>query len=328
MHDWVWNLLAQSGQPMQGAMLMDKLARVPISKIVLFAAALTVVRIALFQFLKKTPIHKREGSYNIAKFVNDVTDAIIYAAIVVFLLVRPFGIQTFFIPSESMTNTLRIGDFIVANKFIFRTSPPKAGDIVVFRPIPNSTDETVGNSDLIKRCIAVPGDIIEFDKFDLIKNGKVVNENYKILSGRDPSRGTHDLVLPQDEIESMVDGWFVNYPPFFKFISYEIDGKSQIVPMFFDNRPDREPTAMINVGLKGSEVTLSGEAAAIAIAKPAEAVPPKQYLMIGDNRNGSSDGRFWGFVPEENIVGKAEFTWLPLPRAKKLQNSETVYNSK
>lgn len=306
---------------------MDKIARVPISTIVLIGVGLTLVRLALFHFLKSTPIHKREGGYSIAKFVNDVTDAIIYAAIVVFLIVRPFGIQTFFIPSESMTNTLRIGDFIVANKFIYRTQPPKAGDIVVFRPIPGSTDSTVGNADLIKRCIAVGGDIVEFNKFDLVKNGQIIKEGYKALTGRDPSKGTHDLVLSPEEIDTMVKDWFVGYPPFFKFIEYEVDGKTQTVPMFFDNRENQEPTAVINAGLQGQQIQLDGDAAKLAIAQKAQPVPAKHYLMIGDNRNGSSDGRFWGFVPESNIVGKAEFTWLPIARAKKLQNSESVYKN-
>ena len=55
-----------------------------------------------------------------------------------------------------------------------------------------------------------------------------------------------------------------------------------------------------------------------ARALPAEKIPPGYFLFMGDNRNGSFDGRGWGLVPRESIVGRAEFVWLPLPRLGKI----------
>jgi signal peptidase I len=74
------------------------------------------------------------------------------AFILVFGVVRPFIIEPFWIPSESMVPTLEVGDRVFVNKFIYRFHEPERGDIVVFQ---SPEDE---NEDLIKRVVAVPGD--------------------------------------------------------------------------------------------------------------------------------------------------------------------------
>lgn len=323
MENLLWSALAQSAAgdgKLNFAMMIDKVARVPISKIVIFAVVLTVFRLAVYAYLKNTPIHLREGIYSFAKFANDLADALIYAAIVVFMLVRPFAIQTFFIPSASMVDTLRIGDFIIANKFIYRASEPVPGDIVVFKPVDRAYGpQTEPDSDFIKRLIGGPGDLVTFDKYVLYRNGQEVTEPYKVLTKNTP---THDEVFPQEDIDRIAKTW--SYPdvvnlPKFKLIQY----KGDIVPMFYNDEPGREQLQIYPY--TKDNVDLDGDAAKELISEPAEKIPAGKYLMVGDNRNGSDDGRFWGLIPRENIIGKAEFVWMPLAHAKKLKNHE-AYN--
>lgn len=81
--------------------------------------ACTVIRVALAPYLAKVPRHLRSGAYSAARFSNEFLDAVIYAGVFVFLVIRPFCVQAFRIPSESMVDTLLINDFIVANKAIY-----------------------------------------------------------------------------------------------------------------------------------------------------------------------------------------------------------------
>lgn len=89
---------------------------------------------------------------------REILDACLVAAIVVFLVVRPFLFQAYFIPSESMRPTLMEADRILVNKLTYRFSPPKRGDIVVFRP---PADRVPDQKDYIKRVIGLPGERME-----------------------------------------------------------------------------------------------------------------------------------------------------------------------
>ena len=109
--------LAQS-QPSPIMEFVDKLARTPLSKLVIFIAVLTVIRVALMAYLNKTPKHMRSGPFSAAKFVNETCDALVYAGGLVFLLIRPFALQTFYVPSGSMLETLQLNDFLIGNKWV------------------------------------------------------------------------------------------------------------------------------------------------------------------------------------------------------------------
>lgn len=317
MFTGAWFLLAQS-QPNNLIVLVDRLARTPISQIVVFAAVLTAVRLLLFPYLKNTPIHLRSGLYNFARIINDLADALVYAAIVVFMLVRPFAIQTFYIPSPSMVDTLRTNDYIVANKFVYRTSDPRFGDIVVFKPSIYARPEEQPDADFIKRCIGIPGDLIEMKDWQLFRNGKPVEEPYKTIS--DP--GTrHELPLPKDAWQTYID-----QQEDFKMIQldlYKVTDPSKpgnpegIVPFLYkkDIFSEQYMFAPRGNSLYNPEMDTNS-----AAELPAQRIPKDYYLMIGDNRNGSNDGRYWGLVHRSQIVGRAEFTWMPISRAKKLTN--------
>src|SRR5919106_4022614 len=77
------------------------------------------------------------------------------AFVLVFGFVRPFVLEAFRIPSESMVPTLLVGDRVFVNKFIYRFTEPERGDVVVFESVNG------GEEDLIKRIVAVAGGEIE-----------------------------------------------------------------------------------------------------------------------------------------------------------------------
>lgn len=115
--------------------------------------------------------------------VMESVDAL-WVALLVVLPVKAFVVQAFKIPSASMEDTLQIGDYLLVNKFeygfsLFNKTPrylairkPKHGDILVFA-YPNDT-----RVDYIKRCIGVPGDVIEVRAKDLYVNGVKQEESY------------------------------------------------------------------------------------------------------------------------------------------------------
>ncbi len=109
-----------------------------------------------------------------------------FIAIVLATVIRFFLIQTFIIPSSSMENTLLIGDQLIVNKFTYglkvpftnkffiRFKDPQRGDIIVF----NAVDRK--GMKLIKRCIAIPGDVVEMKDKIVYINGEKQNEPYVI----------------------------------------------------------------------------------------------------------------------------------------------------
>jgi signal peptidase I len=92
--------------------------------------------------------------------------------VLVFGFVRPFVVEAFYIPSESMIPTLRVGDRVLVNKFIYRFTEPERGDIVVFESVEG------GGEDLIKRVVGVPGDRISVRRGKLLVNGEPQREPY------------------------------------------------------------------------------------------------------------------------------------------------------
>lgn len=82
--------------------------------------------------------------------------------------------QSFHIPSGAMLNTLQIGDYIICNKFIYKTTEPKRGDIVIF---PYPKDPSVS---YVKRVIGLPGEALEIKNKNVFINGKLLNEPYVI----------------------------------------------------------------------------------------------------------------------------------------------------
>jgi signal peptidase I len=112
----------------------------------------------------------------------------IVIALILALITRATVVQAFRIPTGSMKDTLLVGDFLLVNKFLYgsripftdirlpKVRDPKVGDVIVF-------DHPTEHKDYIKRCIGVPGDVIEIRNDVVYRNGKALDEPYKKLSG-------------------------------------------------------------------------------------------------------------------------------------------------
>lgn len=204
-------------------------------------------------------------------------------ALVFFL--RSFLYEPFKIPSSSMVPTLLVGDLILVNKFtygvrlpiinklIMDVNHPQRGDVMVFK---YPKDPSL---DYIKRVIGVPGDKIVYKNKRLSINGKELS--YQSLPDYlDEER----LVYSKQYLENLTG------------VEHKIAIIEQEPPIRLAGVKDFPYKELCAYNYEGFSCT----------------VPPGNYFMMGDNRDNSEDGRYWGFVPDENIVGKAFFVWMNL----------------
>jgi signal peptidase I len=123
---------------------------------------------------------------------------LVVAFALVFGVVRPFVLEAFYIPSESMVPTLLVGDRVFVNKFIYRFTEPERGDVVVFESVNG------GEEDLIKRIVAVAGDEIEVRNGTLLVNGEEQEERY--LNENLPFTGSYEPTeVPEEHVFVMGD---------------------------------------------------------------------------------------------------------------------------
>lgn len=205
-----------------------------------------------------------------------------FPVILIVFVLRSFLFEPFKIPSGSMIPTLLVGDFILVNKFtygirlpvinkkIIDINLPQRGDVMVFR---YPEDPSL---DYIKRVVGLPGDTIAYQNKRLTINGQAV-EIKKIDDFRHPERMyySEQYAAKLGEVEHRLLN-DTDAPAF-------VPDASRF--------PHRENCIYNATGV---------------ICK----VPAGHYFMMGDNRDNSRDSRAWGFVPEQNIVGKAFFIWL------------------
>ena len=131
--------------------------------------------------------------------VAELVFTALVAFVLVFGFVRPFVVEAYRIPTESMVPTLEVGDRVLANKFIYRFTEPKRRDIVVFDSVDEDDDQT-----LIKRVVGVAGDEIQVQGGVLYVNGEAQDEPY--LNDADLSRGFYGpTVVPEGHIFVMGD---------------------------------------------------------------------------------------------------------------------------
>jgi signal peptidase I len=215
---------------------------------------------------------------------------------VIVLVLRAFVFEPFRIPSDSMMPTLLDGDFILVNKYgyglrlpvvnlkILSVGEPQRGDVVVFRYPPDPS------INYIKRVVGLPGDRVSVHDDLIILNGKPVSV---------VERGLYD------DVEGCYEGMHL--------IEETLDHHSHEM-MYCPATGDIgvEPLATCKRDLpRGYVCPASNELAMQEHGDwPEHLIPPGMYLMLGDNRDNSADGRYFGFVPEANLVGKATRIWF------------------
>lgn len=298
---------------METQQLVDKIARTPLSQILMFALVLSIFRIATYKYVQSAPLHRRgESTWKVLHGIGELFDALIYAAIFIFMVIRPFAFQTFQIPTGSLVPTCMVGDFIGLNKAVYRYSEPKRGDIVVFRPPVEACEpkdiEADGKTvkvDFVKRLIGLPGDTIEIRQGHVFVNNKPLWEPYRQYTQEIDPTHTKFRVLEGAEREAVPK-------PNWKLVQY----KGELIPLNFTEFDANKPGGSYSVAQRFRiEDPLEWPKVR---ALPAQKIPEGYYMFMGDNRNGSFDSRGWGLVPKTSIVGRAEFIWLPIPRIGKI----------
>lgn len=188
-----------------------------------------------------------------------------FPVLAIVLVVRSFLVEPFQIPSGSMLPTLKIGDFILVNKYHYglrlpvlntkfvSMNDPQRGDVVVFKFPGNTT------VNYIKRVVGVPGDKIVY----------------------------RDKML------------YVNGAPQVQTLKAKLPPKKPKVLLYSEKLGSVEHEIYNDVYRPGQ----NGE----------WVVPEGQYFVVGDNRDNSNDSRYWGFVPDELLVGKAFAVWMHWP---------------
>lgn len=208
------------------------------------------------------------------KATIETLDSATIALALVFFVIQPFIAQAFVIPTGSMRNTLREQDRVLVSRAIYRLQEPHFQDVVVFEAPPAAHQEP--NTDFIKRCIGTPGDIIEVRKSTLFRNGKAVPEIYQLW---DNSALHYDMKIVGGAVYSR-DYYAPNQPGDWQKNEIIVPAANQLL---------------------------------ISAATPGR-VPQGHLLMLGDHRSNSLDGHVWGFVPRENVIGKAMCVFWPARR--------------
>jgi signal peptidase I len=214
-----------------------------------------------------------------------------FPVIALVFVLRSFLYEPFKIPSSSMVPTLLVGDLILVNKFtygirlpvlnqkIIQINDPQRGDVMVFK-YPRDMSQ-----DYIKRVVGVPGDKITYANKRLTVNG--VEVKYTAL---DDYLDEESLVYDKQYQEALTG------------VSHRIlnsERKPVFVPSDVGDFPNKE-------------------ACTYTYDTFTCVVPAGNYFMMGDNRDNSLDSRYWGFVPDKNIVGKAFFVWMNLGNLKRI----------
>lgn len=214
----------------------------------------------------------------------------LFPVILVVFLLRSFLFEPFKIPSGSMIPTLLVGDLILVNKYTYGVrlpvintkvtegNPVQRGDVMVFRYPPRPS------LDYIKRVVGVPGDEVAYLNKRLTINGQpVATQSLPDFFDKDAMRYSKQLE--------------------------ETLGAKRYRLLNDDDRPAFIP---------GTEDFPFKDQCRYTVEGVTCKVPAGHYFVMGDNRDNSLDSRFWGFVPDRNIVGKAFFVWMNFGDLKRI----------
>lgn len=215
----------------------------------------------------------------------------IVIAVLLAVIMRHFVVQAFKIPSGSMEQTLLIGDHILVNKFLYRFTYPKRFDVIVFKY------PWEDNRDFIKRVVALPGDRVHVRNQRIYVNDRALQEPYvHYTSARMRDSDFGPLLVPKkgDTIEIRQDRQLY------------LNGRRLKVPTGRFYPRDHGPA------MTGFEVFYAALfPAGTTLRKPTGPLVVKHdyYFTLGDHRDNSKDSRYWGFVEDSRIRGKAFFIY-------------------
>jgi signal peptidase I len=216
-----------------------------------------------------------------------------FPVIALVFVLRSFLYEPFKIPSSSMVPTLLVGDLILVNKFtygirlpiinkkVIDLNDPQRGDVMVFKYPRDMTQ------DYIKRVVGVPGDKITYKDKRLTVNG--ISVEYTAL----------DDYLDDER------------PVYYKQLTENLNGAQHRI-LNNEGTPSLNPSEVKDFPSRAA-CTYQYDGSGFSCV-----VPAGNYFMMGDNRDNSADSRYWGFVPNENIVGKAFFVWMNLGNLKRI----------
>jgi len=246
--------------------------------------------------------------------------------ILVALFLKIFVVEAFRIPSGSMENTLLVGDFLLVNKLAYGIRTPRyvpftnlavpsftlpllrsvrRGDVVVFEfPGKHSGELPSVPEYYIKRCIGLPGDTIN------IRSGYVMVNGREVLL---PSHAKSSVIAETVRSETVDAG---------QPSRSSIDGNN-FGPAIVPKRGDIIRLTPLNLAswkqfiereYHTVELSSRGSIAIDGVETSHYVVAQDYYFVLGDNRGNSLDSRFWGFVPDDHILGEAlvlYWSWDP-----------------
>ena len=205
-----------------------------------------------------------------------------FPVIFIVFVIRSFIVEPFNIPSGSMIPTLRIGDLILVNKYEYGIRLPILHKEIISVSLPKRGEIVVfrypkdEDLDYIKRVVGLPGDEIIYKEKKIFINGFAVKKN-RLSDYLDPSTSVVSSQFAENLGEKN-----------FKILNSD-NPDDLFLSDFFSNK-----------FCIRSSVELKCK------------IPEKHYFVLGDNRDNSSDSRYWGFVPEQNLVGRAFLVWFNL----------------
>lgn len=242
-----------------------------------------------------------------------------FPVLFVVFVIRSFIFEPYQIPSGSMMPTLLVGDFIVVQKYaygikepianttIISTGSPKRGDVAVFKHPQQPT------MDVIKRVVGLPGDKVVYDasnKILLIYPDCKTDHIQCDTQQQEPLDLNYSAIVTS-EWKEVFGQTGANFYTDEQYAKLDLPNDNSVLAFELKTRQELIGGVAHDILLLPMTVYGTKDFYKQAGQKPGEwVVPDGHYFMMGDNRDNSDDSRFWGFVPERNLVGRASAIWI------------------